>query len=506
MPKNPNLPFAMTTEAVSAWLSQISKLDAVQASHELYSVLRKLGQIETETADLYSALVQLTPSALHLSGSLTTLLLASLNNDGTVSRKSRKLARLNSQLIRTLSLAYCHAVTDQDLTKKQKAQAIFTVFQLIGLSLKTHTLISERPSTTLWIKMGELYLLAVEEGLTAEPLAQKIPLFKNQKTIISALKRNLLYALFDLYRIPPDQLANFYDAADRCVDKLALSKNTNTSFNFYWDIASSRFPQQRSLTKEGQVLAFNTASVVDCLRDHMQECDRKNPIFNAVWQKLNGYWEIIDSVIPSKPLLYHLETGLTSTIDQLKRCNRLSNIYRLSAQLPEPVALGALELVPLEHEKQGYQTRWEQTLQQHAKNLKTGMAYLLPAKNPQFFLTQVKSEPLPDNLPVLLYTDQISPIFGVIRFNQTKPETDNQTALIETLPGTLSVVSIKLQTVNTEAILIKQSSGQDGLILAPGKYKTGDTIERSDQPDRVFQLSRLIEVNDQFMFYLLAAD
>ena len=450
---------------------------------------------------------QLTPSVLHLSGNLNTLLLSTIDSHGAINRKPRKLARLSGQLVRSHCLAYCHAIADQDLDKTQKAQALFTTFQLIGFSLKTYSLISESPSTTLWKKMGELYQLAEKEALINTSVTHKIPLFKNQKTIASVLKRNLLYVLFDLYRAPADQLAKYYDIADRCAEQLAFTENPNASFNFYWDTAGSQFPQRgRPLNSEGTNLIFNTSAVAQYLQDHMPACDRKGPVFNSVWQKLTGYWEIIDSVTPTKPMLYHLETGLTFSIERLRRCNRISNIHRLSAQLPEPIVLRAMELVPLEFEKHGYQARWEEALQQHTNKLKAGMVYLLPARNPLFFLTQVKAEPLPDNLPVLLYTEQEAPRFGIIRFIQFKPETKNQTLLIETLPGELCLISVKTPSLTTDAILIKQSSDNEGLILAPGKYTTGDRISRSDRPDSVFYLSRLIEVNDHFRYYQLAAD
>ncbi|MGR9114449.1 MAG: hypothetical protein ACU85E_01690 [Gammaproteobacteria bacterium] len=502
-----NLPFTMTTESVSAWLSHLSKLDTVPASQELYSTLKKLDRIKLETEDLASILAQLTPSVLHLSGNLNTLFLSAIHSDDAINRKSRKLARLNSQLIRSQCLAYCYAISVQELTKPLKTQAIFVALQLIGFSLKTNTLISEKPSATLWKKMGELYRLAADDELLEEVVGHKIPLFKNPKTIESTIKRNLFYFLIDFYRAPSDQLAKYYDIADQCAEHLVFSESANASFNFYWDTASSQFPQRgRPLNTDGKNIVFNTADVVQYIQGHLPASVRADPIFNSAWQKLTGYWEIIDSVPPIKPLLYRLETGLAASIEQLRHQNRISNIHRLSAQLPDANIQRNLELVPLEHQKLGYQTRWEETLLQQTDNLRAGTVYLLPAKNPQFFLTQIKAASLPDNLPVLLYSQHETPKFGFIRFTQFKPESENQNALIETLPGEPYAISVKIQTITTQAILIKKSSKDEGIILTPGKYTTGDRLNRSDRPECIFYLNRLIEANDHFRYYQLSSD
>lgn len=502
-----NLPFAMTTESVSAWLGQVSKLDTVPASHELYSVLKKINRSQPETKDLSCILDQLTPTVLHLTGNLNALLLPAINKQGVMPKKSRKLARLCAQLIRSHCLAYCQLVDDQSLAESPRVQALYTALQLIGFSFKTHASISERPSTTLWKKMGEIHQMAFDCGIANNPVTHKISLFKNQKTIASVLKRNLVYFLFDLYRIPSEQLVKYCEIAERCADQLAFAENSNTAFNFYWDTTGSQLPQRGNPPKiEAKNLIFNTEAITQYLREHMPECDRRDPVFSALWQKLTGYWEIIDSVIPTKPILYHLDTGWPATLERLRYRERMFKIHRLSAQAPEQNALRTLELVPLEHEKLGHQTRWEETAQLRTNNLKSGVAYLLPARTPHYFLTQVRIESLPHNLPVLLYTQQEPPKFGIIRFIQLKRESDNQNMLIETLPGKPYLISVTIQSLVTEAVLIKQHSGAETLVLAPGKYTTGDSICRSDRPDDICYLSRLIEANDQFMYYQLASD
>ena len=500
-------PFMMTPESVSAWLNQISKLDTVQASHDLYMALKNVNLVKLENEDLVSILDQLTPSVLHLSGNLNNLFFSTVDTQGTIHRSTRKLARLSTQLIRSLCFAYCQVLAYQDLNKSQKTLALFTAFQLIGLSLKTHTLISERPSTTLWKKMGELYQTAAREALTEIPVAHKIPLFKNQKTIAAVLKRNLLYALLDLYRVPAEQLTKYYDIADQCAEQLSFTENSTAFFNFYWDTASCQFPQRGWPANNNCAnLVFNTAGLAQCLQEHLPGCDWKDPIFSTVWQNLIGYDELIDSVAPGKPLSFQLQTGLASSIEQLRQHNRISNIQRLSAQLPESNPLPMLELVPMEHEKHLYQTRSEKGLKQRTQHLKNEIIYLLPARNPLFFLAQVKTRLLHSNLPVLLYTQQETPRFAVVRFIELNPETENQTALIETLPGKLRYINVTTQTLTTDAILIVQPSKNDGIILAPGKYTTGEIISRSDRPDDSFHLNRLIETNDYFMYYQLASD
>ncbi|PKM12858.1 MAG: hypothetical protein CVV13_03890 [Gammaproteobacteria bacterium HGW-Gammaproteobacteria-3] len=501
------LPFAMTTESVAAWLDPLNRLDTLTVGHKLYSVLKKLERIELGNEDLAASLDQLTPFVLHLSGNLNATLIASADAQGFISRKSRKPARLSAQIMRSLALIYCNAISRQDLDPVQKAQTLFTALQLFGLCLKTYTLISESVPTNLWQKIGELYRIAARDELLNSPITCKIPLFKQQKTILAVLKRNLLYALFDLYRVPVDQQAHYYAMADRSAENLDFTEEQNPFFNFYWDTLNSRSPQPgQPLNKDSAYLIFNTLAVTKHLQEILPSSQLNDPGVNPVWQKLTGYWQIIDSVSPSQPLLYSIAIGLDMAIERIRQHNRLSNIHRLSGRPAGFGVLHAMELVPLEHQKRTIATRKLEEFAQMNSGLKPGMTLLLPAKNPQFFWAQIYGKLFLPHLPVLLYTQQECPQFGIIRSIQNKQESGNQAALIETLPGLLVVINIALQTASTEAIVIKQPDQNESIILAPENFKTGDAVYRSDQPDKAFYLSRLIEANDHFRHYQLASD
>ncbi|MGR9054246.1 MAG: hypothetical protein ACU84J_16525 [Gammaproteobacteria bacterium] len=502
-----NLPFSMTTESVSEWLSRISQLDTIPAGQELYSALKKLLRIKLKDDDFASTLDQITPAVLHISVNLSAFITANLGAEGVVNKKTRKPARLGAQLIRTLCLCYCRAVDEQPLGQEQKVRAVFIALQLIGFSIKIHTLFSERPSMTLWQKMTVLYRIAVDEELFEEPVSHKIPLFKNQKSIASVIKRNLLYALFDLYRAPAAQLTRLYEIAEQCAETLVFSHTANNAYNFCWPVSEAKFPRSgKSQGNIGSILPFNTEAVTKFIKDHIPDEEQRDPFFIPIWHKLTGYWEIIDSVIPSKPTLYNLDTGFNGVIDKLSYYKRITNIQRLSAELPEPSPLRTLELEPMGHEKQAHQLRRED-IPEHfqATQLKSGIAYLQPARTPNFFLTRIKAEAVPNNFPILLFNKQETPKFGIIRFTNLLPESGNQTALIETLPGRLSLVRVSLQSQTIDAVLIQLTSKREALVLPPGKYVTGDSIGRSDQPGKAYYLSRMIEANDQFMIYRIDA-
>lgn len=507
MNSSADLANTLTAASASTWLEHISKLETIPAGHTLYSALKKLNRSPPNNQDLLSLLEQITPTVLHYADDLNTLFLSSLNGLGYIHKRSRKPGRLSAQLIRTLSLAWSQTAADQTLNRSDKIQATFTALQLIGFSLKTQTLISERPSSTLRIKMGKLFRLATDEGFIDEPVSPKIPVFRNQKTIASVLKRNLLYALFNLYSAPPERLQHYYGIADRYADKLAFAKSPKTFFNFYWNSAEPYLPQ-RGLPHHGDdhQLIFNILEVVQCISETLPPSEREDPVFDGIWRNLSGYQQVVDSVSPCQPELYSLETGLKAAFDQLKHCNRLTNIRRLSAELPKTKILRALELAPLEHEKQGYQSRWEAAAKLQADNIKSRLVSLLPTKDPLFFLVQIKGNRLVHDLPVLLHSPQNPPKFGIIRRLQTQTETQNQTALIETLPSRAFPINITMRSLSVEAILIQTSEGCESLVIAPDKYSTGDCISRSDVPDKVFYLSRLVESSRHFMRFQLIAD
>lgn len=502
MNKSESLPFSLDTESVSAWLSQLDEKDSISSGTKLFTVLKKLYRIRIGENDLLAILNLLTPSVLHLSENLSASLLHTIVAEGSVDPKSRKIARLCSQLLRCHCLAYCHAAANQPLDENRKAQAIFTAIQFAGWVMRTHTLISERNSSTLWQKTGELYRIACNGKINDLPISSKIPFFKHHRSIESVLKRNLLYALFDPYQAPEDKIDWYYDLADQYADLVEFEPAPNPSYNFYWDGNGKNPSKETPAVPDETGLIFNTEALEPYLLQIASETEDHDAYFFNMRQKLAGHQDILESIILSKPIAYCCTIGLTDTIERLKHLERVYKIHSLSGEPVNAAALSRMELVPMENE---FRMRPQQHLTQlNIKSIKVEWINLQKAKIAGFFLGHARNERLTFGQPLLLYNEQDQPCLGIIR-ETIKSESPLQQVLIQVLRGTPKPIQIKIQSAIIEAVLIKAPSQDDTLLLLPNKYSTGDELIRADRPDSRYFLSKLIEAGEHFMHYRLGA-
>ncbi|WP_341327882.1 hypothetical protein [Methylotuvimicrobium sp. KM2] len=415
MKQSESFPFTLEQDAVADWLSRLDVKDSIASGATFYAALKKIPHIRLGNKDLLAVLDILTPSVLLISDNLISSLLPSIIDEGSVKPKSRKLARLSSQLLRSHCLAYCHASTAQSLNEKCKAHAIFTAMQIAGLTMRTNTLISERNSSTLWQKTGELYQIARNEQLIPISLTSKIPAFKAHKSISSVLKRNLLFALFDPYPAPAERIIGYFDLADRIADLVAFEKSLNPSYNFYWDGCNKTLHQDTPAIPDENSLIFNTEAVAQHLSNFAPEMEGQDDFYFTLRQKISGYQDILDSVILSKPEAYCYTADITPICERLKHLERIFKIHRLGGPMAKAEVLSKMELVPMESEFKMLSPRQLHLSQDSGKSIKVEWINIQQTKFTQYILGHAKNEGLTAGQPILLYNQQKMPSIGIIR-------------------------------------------------------------------------------------------
>jgi len=505
MKKAESLPFSLETESVSSWLSQLSELDAISSGMELYAVLKILYRIGIGDSDLLSTLDLLSPSTLHVSDKLYSLLVPAIAAEGSVNPKSRKIARLGSQLLRSHCLAYCHAAIDQPLTQDRKAHAIYSGLQLAGLTMRMNTLISERQSMTLWQKTAELYRIAVEEKLFHSAISTKFQAFKPLQSIVLVLQRNLLFALFEPYPASPERISWYYNLAGKCAELIKIENTFDSTNTYFWDTCENKPRKILPNDPEGTGLVFDIEAVSRHLLEIAPEIEAHDGYFFKLRQKLNGHQEILDSIMLSKPKAHYFAIGLTAISASLKRLERIFKINRISGQPAPAASIRDLELAPLDSDFKSASPQHMNLSQRPGKSIVTDRIHLQQAKIPNYYLGQAKQDGIATGQPIIIYNEQTKPKLGIIResFSNTSP---SQQVLIETIPGEPKSISIQSLSNHFEAITIEVPNKDSSAFLPPGKYSTGDQLIRSDRPESRYFLKKLIEENDHFMHYRIVSD
>ena len=505
MKKAEQLPFSLETESVSSWLSPLSELDAISSGMKLYAVLKILYRIRIGDSDLLAILDLLSPSILHVSDNLYSSLVRAITVEDSVNTKSRKIARLGSQLLRSHSLAYCHAAIDQPLSQDRKAHAIYSGLQLAGLTMRTNTLIAERQSTTLWQKTAELYRIAAEEELLHLTISSKIQAFKPLKSVASVLHRNLLFALFEPYPTSPEYISWYYNLAEKSTELIDVEHTFGPTNTFCWDTYGNKPRKMLPNEPEGTGLIFDIETVSRHLLKIAPKIEPHDGYFFKLRQKLSGHQEILDSIMLSKPKAQYFAIGFSAISESLNHLERILKINRISGQSAPSASIRDLELTPLDSDFKSISAQHVNLSQRPGKNIVTDRIHLQQAKIPNYYLGQAKQDGIATGQPILIYNEQTKPKLGIIRESLSNASPSRQ-VLIETIPGEPKSISVQIQSNLTEAITIEIPNRDSSAFLPPGKYSTGDKLTRSDRPESRYFLKKLIEENDYFMHYQLASD
>ncbi|OQW71516.1 MAG: hypothetical protein BVN35_16195 [Proteobacteria bacterium ST_bin11] len=472
MTDNASLPFELSTQSLAGWISSLSALPAANAANLLNQVLKQLTRYHGTAANVLPILINLTPLTLHLSNGLTNV--ARAEADIATNTKALKIAKLAIQLLRHLSLAFCHTVETKQLDTLQNQQAIFYALQLVGYCLRSTALFYEMPSATLWKKSGLLYSIAEELQLLKKPISSKQQEFKLQNSIEAVVKRNLLFALCAPNRYPSLEITQLFQLANRHQDRLVIGKSPSSDSGFFWNLGSEPNPVPRTNANlpRGSVY-ISSLSLGQALQLGELETELNSNVQSKVALQLNGYSNIFASVVIGPPMPAHLLEGFVAVSAHLQGEEKLSKIMNLSSQSSRGRSLARdMSLVPLEHEKSFYKPLNASIVSfpEHGTSLS-----LLRNVSKQFLVAESPTPNCSTGDIGLLCREQQAARLVIVR-QQTRHE-DVTLILLEPVLGNVAIFDIEnASNSGQKAIVIGMETDHPEILLANGKYVVGGKI------------------------------
>ena len=310
------LPFTFNVDDITAWLAKLSQSELTYASNELYKVLKVINKQTVKSDELFLLIDLLTATTLRLSHSLELLF---LSIPAESHAKSRKLARLNTNLLRYLALAYVKISEDENADRLLTI-SISRALQIAGLNLRHNAMIHERQSSFLWQKMSDLFQIGFSKNLLDQVTDETIDELKKFKTINSIIKRNLLFSISNPNNLTTIEINKLFATIEQHSDLLVLKTLYTidaSRADFYWlylDQTQPQFIQPDAKIKT--ILHLNTKNLVA----FFQSSKFKTPFasFEKVVSRLSNYQDIINSVVISEPIITNLITGFQQSCHTLQ--------------------------------------------------------------------------------------------------------------------------------------------------------------------------------------------
>ena len=490
------LPFDLNPESLTQWLDSLSTLSHPQAAHRLSQALKQLKAENCNAEELLPLLYNLTPLTLHFSTSLSAATAAIDSSD-----KALKLIKLSMQLPRQLALLFCQLIESKQLQPPDRPTAVYYALQLIGYSFRCYALSYEMPSATLWKKSADLYMLASRSDLLASPYASKLNEFKEQASLLSVFKRNILFNILSPTLYKADEINQFFQLANHYADLLEIDPLGNVAeFGFYWNIEKDKPPQpvkknNRSLPKG--CLAIDTRRISQELQLGTLITKLSPATQSKLALLLNGYRQVFDSIIPGLPSRTTLIPGFASACHYLQELNKLAKINELSAQSRDGLDAGRiLSLMPLEHQRNVFDkvdSAFSQstTMGQVVNILKT------PSKN--YCVAERRTLDCATGDIVLLYKEQHPVSLGIIRQQQFNELSNSQQLLLEIMPGNCSIYNLANSAIDRFAIITGENSDKAQVFMDSERRSLHTPISLTI--DKSLTLTGCLESNPFFTRY-----
>jgi hypothetical protein len=488
-------PFALELNAIDKWLTTINPSDTIQLSTELHQIVKNLNQASLDTNLLFEIISRLTPIIVNLSSELEQIFFSEIH---PLDAEPHKLGRLSLHLIRELVTSYHKIATDKRTSDEQFLLSSHRALHLIGHHMRLSAKISERPSSISWKISAQLYLLANKKGISTSLRDEKIQAFNSNTSIINLLKRNLLFAICNPYRLIATEIdALFPILTDHCQLSDLGETMPEAASNFCFVL------EYRSSTAPGPVLQgkhYSSAVFIETtqLMDYFQSSKFEVPFasFENILLRLSGYQNIMESDIPSAPEVGLLVSGFDQIIPSLNEQIRKSNIQQLSNDFSENDALVNARLEPLDIEPIFMASNKSNF---HLfEGQKNNLTKILKTRHPDYIIAvSTPTKYAIDNL-VLIINENNSPETGIIRRVLNIAQSNTMRVLIELIPGIGQCTEIFETKFAGPAILISQSSQIIEVLLPPNSYVTGSKLLIGEN---LLMLKKLTEITPYFMRY-----
>ena len=497
-----NLPFELSADALASWLDSLSALPQFQAAHQLNQVLKQLKDNEYQSAELLPLVISVTPLTLHFANNIAAATVSEQKAIG----KSRKAAKLSMQLLRQLSLIFCQLTEQSTLTESEQQTTIYYALQCIGYCIRCYSLFYETPSATLWEKSASLYHLAATQNALPINQASKIAEFKQQATIESVIKRNLLFSILSPTLFSAHEINQIFQVATEFADQLIISPAPeNLDFGFYWDLNDELPPcptrKSRRALPHG-FLAIDAQSIGQSLQQDIHVANLSRTTQTKLALHLTAYQPIFDSIVPGHTSRSEFLFGFNDVSEFLQELNKLQKIRQLSGQSKSTSpSKRNLALVPLEREKNAFET-FSQALDKTNATSKGGN--VLRISHPGYLVAEGHAFDCSSGDIAMFYRDDEPATLAIIRQQSALSISNVTHILMEKITGFYSIYTFKTAAGNQSAIVIDEDSDNPQVFLPPGKYQVDSKIPLTI--DESLHLTACLESNSFFTRFSCSFD
>lgn len=487
------LPFNLLSNEVSIWLTSIEQHNKAKLAIELNDVAKLLRKDKTHPSATLTALIQLLPSILQTCNTIESSFLSKSEPQ----KYPLKVIRLCIQLLRNTALAACNTSEFDNLSETEKSLSIYIALQLIGHSQRLSAVFHEPPSSSLWKQTGQIYNLALQTKINQDEVKHSISQFKDQLSIESVLKRNILFNLFTPYRYSDKQIKELFSISNSLADTLDLNTPpSSSSINlFYWDSASNNTPNTINTTQPCQqvYISINTHKLLVTMQMDNFICNLDKELILRQIEHLSAYQSIIDTPIPSAPTISHLLTGFNNISEHLNKVSTLQKIQHLSTQVTSN------EPLSIQSKQEKYDGLNAPPIVAYSSNNKNLLSNAKPVKtlqvsNEKYIIAETSFIECNIGDLALLCHHNLTNKIGVIR--QVKITNASKTVhiLIEEIQGVPTT-----QTKDNEFISVSSENTQYILFPAPCKQANGSKLKSTSGAS--YTIEALIDYSSFYSLY-----
>lgn len=497
------LPFDLSPSAVSQWLHSLSEKNNATSAVELNNIAKLLRKNNTDANKKLTVLLLLTPSILHNSHIIEKSFLEKSDEKNPIP----KIIKLCIQLLRNTSLAFCNIIGKETLPENQRNLAIYTALQLIGYSQRLSTLFQEYPSSTLWRETGRVYNLALQTNSNQQLIEHKTQGFKNQTTIESVLKRNILFSLFNPQKHTSKQINDLFFMSSQLADKLILNPIDPSSPNtFQWGLSSKNAPLAINNTLREQKLSIfiNTSELIDFMQSKGFSSPLDQQTLTDLIDHLSGYQLIINRPIPSAPTISHLIIGFNNITEHLIQAEKLEKIQQFSANtqtISNPfIEEAGLEPIPFEKGILTSTPQSSSSISKHNLLTKAKPVKTLQVKNDKYTIAETNYINCSIGDLALFCSSNLVHQLGIIRQIRMTNASGTLHILIEKMAGVPSTHQLTSAKITENQILSLQAAKmEDNLFFSPCKLPRDTNLNCTSGNN--FILNKLIDHSPFFNLY-----
>ncbi len=499
------LPFELSPDALSLWLQSLSEKKSANSAIELNNAVKLLRKNKTDDTSTYYALNTLTPTILHVSDAIETSLLEEAGNQSP----TPKIIKLCIQLLRNTGLAFCKVSESKNLAGNQLNIAIYSALQLIGYSQRLSTLFFEQPSSTLWGKMGKVYYLSIQADNTQQTINHKIQRFKNQTSIESVLKRNILFNICNSQQYSASQIIEIFFISDQLSDKLSLNPSYSASPDtFHWNWKNKTPPLALNSTqkKENLTAAINTGDLIAFMQSKKFNSSLDQKVLTKLFDHLSGYQTIINGIVPSAPTIANLIIGFDRISEHLKQTGKLKKIHHLSGQPISTQQTENIELEPVAFEKSDQNLIFRTSASAGKLNLLSEAITVktLQVQNKKYIIAETSYLNCSIGDLTLLCSSNLTYKLGIIR--QVKITNASKTVhiLIQQITGVPSALQLTSPQMTDHQILsIKTANTESDFFIPQSRLANGSQLTTAS--GKKYTLNKLIDYSPFFNRYRTSA-